>query len=138
VDDHHSPSRAFDWKSVVLSYSLGQQRPIEVPMRWYGEYLWVATLPPDARYDRLEVCATDRAGNRGCATRLAGGADTDVFGGDPPIACAAGSNPCHQGGCCSASGDPAGTLLLVVVVGGLSARTRSRPRGCRSATPRRR
>ena len=31
------------------------------PMTWYGEYLWRATLPPEA--ESIEVCATDAAGN---------------------------------------------------------------------------
>ena len=35
-----------------------------VPMRWYGEYLWRAELPPDVTVATL--CAADAAGNETC------------------------------------------------------------------------
>ena len=36
-----------------------------VPMRWYGEYVWRAEIPPDAM--EATLCATDAAGNETCA-----------------------------------------------------------------------
>ena len=131
IHDHQSPSHLHDWKSVVLRAN-GQ----DLPMHWYGEYLWVADLPaPAASY---QVCATDRAGNMACASSGATGSDAGVSG-DALIACPVGSSPCggSPGGCCEAGGDPRSSVALVVVVlGWLSARTRSTAR--RSDTARRR
>jgi len=40
----------------------------EVPMRWYGEYLWRADWPADVdAAASYRVCAADAAGNTACA-----------------------------------------------------------------------
>ena len=67
VHDRKSPSLAGEWKRVVVEFP-GAARP-ELPLRWYGEYLWVADWP--AGLDRAtpyRVCATDAAGNAACAS----------------------------------------------------------------------
>jgi hypothetical protein len=58
VTDHTS-SLATSLGSVVVVGPDGER-----PMTWYGEYLWRAEVPEG---DPIEVCATDVAGNRGCA-----------------------------------------------------------------------
>jgi hypothetical protein len=66
VHDRKSPSISSDWKRVVVEWQTPQGAR-ELPMRWYGEYLWRANWPaeiPDAMPYR--VCATDAAGNSTC------------------------------------------------------------------------
>jgi hypothetical protein len=74
VHDRKSPSLATEWTRVAVEFTGPAKR--EAPMRWYGEYLWVADwpteIPPTAPY---RVCATDGAGNSAC--------------GDPAVAVAA-------------------------------------------------
>ncbi len=134
IHDHQSPSHLHDWKSVVVRGAGG-----DVPMTWYGEYLWVAPLPPDATF---QVCATDRAGNMACQSIGASmGGDAGVTP-DAPIGCPDGSSPCKGGGCCDAGADPrgAGALSLIVLCvlrrRRVSARTRSTARRSGTATPR--
>lgn len=66
IHDRKSPSLAFEWKRVVVEWTTAQGAR-EVPMQWYGEYLWRAAWPADipatATY---RVCATDAAGNSRC------------------------------------------------------------------------
>lgn len=73
VHDNKSPTMPHDWKSVVLRWKAGG-RVQEIPMQWYGEYLWRATVnggaSPGARY---QVCATDAAGNRACSLEMSPG-----------------------------------------------------------------
>ena len=110
VHDHQSPSHLHDWKSVVLRAG-GQ----DLPMHWYGEYLWYADLPsPMMQY---EVCATDRAGNMACAP--AGAAADAAPQPDAPVitACPDGSSPCTRPGCgCHATTDARGSLVLLALV----------------------
>lgn len=64
IHDRKSPSLQSEWGRVEVLYrSMGAPRM--VPMRWYGEYLWVASLPMEA--ESVEVCAADAAGNLACA-----------------------------------------------------------------------
>lgn len=66
VHDHKSPSLAAEWRSVVVEFPGSSQR--DVPMHWYGEYLWAADWPAGlAASAAYRVCATDAAGNRACA-----------------------------------------------------------------------
>ena len=68
VHDRKSPSLATEWRRVVVEWTTPAGRR-EAPMRWYGEYLWAADWP--AGLDRAtpyRVCATDAAGNAGCAS----------------------------------------------------------------------
>ena len=63
IHDNKSPNMPQDWSSVHVKI-LDQ---ILVPMTWYGENLWVATISDKDAYS-LELCATDYSGNRKCRT----------------------------------------------------------------------
>jgi hypothetical protein len=66
VHDRKSPSYAFEWKQVVVRWTAGGSTR-DVPMQWYGEYLWRAAWPADVPASAsFEVCATDAAGNSRC------------------------------------------------------------------------
>ncbi|HUU36250.1 MAG TPA: VCBS repeat-containing protein [Vicinamibacterales bacterium] len=66
VHDRKSPSLASEWQRVVVEFA--GAAPRAVPMRWYGEYLWVAAWPKDVpAASTYRVCATDAAGNSACA-----------------------------------------------------------------------
>jgi hypothetical protein len=66
VHDRKSPSLAIEWKRVVVEWT-GAQGGREVPMQWYGEYLWRAQWPADIPLTAAyRVCATDAAGNSAC------------------------------------------------------------------------
>jgi hypothetical protein len=43
-----------DWKSVVV---LADSE--EIPLNWYGEYLWKAEIPKSDPSVSIEICATD-------------------------------------------------------------------------------
>jgi hypothetical protein len=74
VHDRKSPSLPFEWKSVVLQMSIGGGVR-EVPMQWYGEYLWRAMWPSDVPAGgKWTVCATDAAGNGVCGLPQGGAA----------------------------------------------------------------
>jgi hypothetical protein len=109
VHDHQSPSRAHDWKRVWLTADA-----TEIDLRWYGEYLWSATVP--AGTSSYTVCAQDRAGNQACSNSIktANGSGSG-----------SGSGSDSGSGCNSGSG---GGLLIAGLLA-LSARTRrTRPR----------
>jgi hypothetical protein len=83
VHDRKSPSLPTEWQSVEVLYQV-MSAPRAVDMRWYGEYLWRALVPPEA--ESIEVCATDAAGNTSCAEV------SDASGSDgPPGSDAAGN-----------------------------------------------
>ena len=67
VHDNKSPTMPHDWKSVVLRWTAdGNTR--EIPMRWYGEYLWRVTVDrPQGSNVQYQICATDAVGNRNCS-----------------------------------------------------------------------
>jgi hypothetical protein len=67
VHDRKSPSLPFEWKRVVVEIGAdGATR--DVPMQWYGEYLWRATWPAGVPVTApFRVCATDASGNTSCA-----------------------------------------------------------------------
>jgi hypothetical protein len=68
VHDNKSPTMPHDWRSVVLRYTSDGQ-PQQAPMQWYGEYLWRGTIDEAYTGDfSYEVCATDAAGNKACAS----------------------------------------------------------------------
>jgi len=124
IHDRRSPSRPHDWRRVVVEIAGPGTRPA-IPMRWIGEYLWVATVPDEAAVV-YRVCATDVAGNPFCAR------DEAL---DPPVD--AGSDAAIDpttpgGGCCAVGGDGRGAALptlavMVALVGGRRRRAR-RPR----------
>ncbi|MCK5944627.1 MAG: VCBS repeat-containing protein, partial [Planctomycetes bacterium] len=63
VHDRKSPCMPHDWQQVVLRVDDGSG-PRELPMRWYGEYLWAVTVEADRLADlTLVVEAIDAAGN---------------------------------------------------------------------------
>ncbi len=81
VHDRKGPTLAAEWQHVEIRwFAAGDSGPSResgaatgqdaaagqgnVPMRWYGEYLWRATIPPDAT--EAAVCAADAAGNETC------------------------------------------------------------------------
>jgi hypothetical protein len=67
VHDNKSPTMPHDWKSVVLRWTAAG-RTREFPLRWYGEYLWRATVDkPQGAGAQYQVCATDAVGNRACS-----------------------------------------------------------------------
>jgi hypothetical protein len=66
VHDRKSPSQPFEWRRVVVELQTPQGAR-EVPMQWYGEYLWRAAWPADVPASATyRVCATDAAGNAAC------------------------------------------------------------------------
>ena len=70
VHDRKSPSLASEWQRVAVEFTGAPPR--EMPMRWYGEYLWAADWPTDVPASApYRVCATDGAGNRACADPVA-------------------------------------------------------------------
>ena len=70
IHDRKSPSLPTEWKSVVVERTSSSGKVEQTPMKWYGEYLWRAEM--SEAFDglvSLQVCATDAAGNRACASR---------------------------------------------------------------------
>lgn len=66
VHDRKSPTLPTEWKRVVVEWT-SAAGPQTTPMRWIGEYLWVAELPAAmAPGSTFRVCATDAAGNSAC------------------------------------------------------------------------
>ena len=70
IHDRKSPTLTAEWREVIVRW-WSAEAVGTVPMRWYGEYLWRATVPDASQ--KYEVCATDAAGNETC---LAGPAPT--------------------------------------------------------------
>ena len=63
VHDRKSPCQPHDWRQVVLRVARAG-RSADVPMQWYGEYLWRAPFDTTvAGPVTLQVVATDAAGN---------------------------------------------------------------------------
>jgi hypothetical protein len=68
VHDNKSPTKPHDWRSIVLRWSTDGQTQ-QVPMHWYGEYLWLGTIDESAAGNfSFKVCATDAAGNKACSS----------------------------------------------------------------------
>jgi len=105
VNDLVGPSHVHDFQKVVVVAG-----STEIPMQWYGEMLWRAAIPIEAMSATYQVCATDRQGNKGCATNAPSGDDAGV-GGDGGT-----KPPGGGGGCCEASRDQRGALVLVALV----------------------
>lgn len=73
IHDNKSPTKPLDWQSVVMRWTDGDKIS-EVPMQWYGEYLWRATISKAKTTNiRYQVCATDAAGNKACSLELTAG-----------------------------------------------------------------
>ena len=70
VHDNKSPTAPHDWQSVVLRWTHGGKTR-EIPMQWYGEYLWRATPGKAKTADvRYQVCAIDAVGNKACSLEI--------------------------------------------------------------------
>jgi hypothetical protein len=63
VHDNKSPNMPQDWSSVNLEIN-GASGPVN--MTWYGENLWVASISKTLVKGRINICATDYAGNKEC------------------------------------------------------------------------
>jgi len=61
ITDNKSPSMPQDWKSVVVLVDSE-----EIPLNWYGEYLWKAEILKSGASISIEICATDAANNQTC------------------------------------------------------------------------
>ena len=67
IHDRKSPSVPVEWQRVVVEIETASGIR-EVPMQWYGEYLWRAGWPVDVPVtSTYRVCATDALGNSSCA-----------------------------------------------------------------------
>ncbi|UCC54228.1 MAG: VCBS repeat-containing protein, partial [Anaerolineaceae bacterium] len=65
VHDNKSPTMPHDWQSIQVNWTADDSSG-ETPMKWIGEYLWLAELEDAAGDLTYEVCATDAAGNEAC------------------------------------------------------------------------
>ena len=63
VHDNRSPNMPNDWQLVEVGWEGGEP----VPMIWYGEHLFRASVTLPAGATQIQVCATDRAGNEACS-----------------------------------------------------------------------
>lgn len=63
IHDRKSPTLPTEWARIEVLFEVMDAARV-VPMQWYGEYLWRATVPPEAH--DIEICATDAAGNTTC------------------------------------------------------------------------
>jgi hypothetical protein len=63
IHDNKSPDMPQDWQSVVLLMD-----DEVIPLQWYGEYLWKATVRGKSKNAQWQICATDYAGNKVCKT----------------------------------------------------------------------
>ena len=70
VHDNKSPTMPHDWQSVMLRWNANGSTQT-VPMQWYGEYLWRATVEkaPSGQAS-YQVCATDVAANQACSSAV--------------------------------------------------------------------
>ena len=63
IHDFKTPNMPHDWEEVFLSIE-GQSA--KIPMRWYGENLWEASIEKINNNDELIICAKDKAKNENC------------------------------------------------------------------------
>ena len=108
VHDFIGPSHVHDFQKVVVVIGSG-----EIAMTWAGGMLWRAAIPIEAMSATYQVCATDRQGNKGCATSDVAADDAGVHGDDGAINPPGGGG----GGCCEAGSDQRGALVIVALVG---------------------
>jgi hypothetical protein len=67
IHDNKSPTMPHDWKSVILKWTANGKTE-DVPMQWYGEYLWRGLIDqPPAGSLSYQVCAIDAASNQACS-----------------------------------------------------------------------
>ncbi len=63
IHDHKSPNMPQDWSAVHV---LINDNADSIAMTWYGENLWVASVPKTIDGLPLTLCATDYSGNKNC------------------------------------------------------------------------
>jgi len=63
IHDNKSPNMPQDWSSVNLVF---EEAYDPVPMNWYGENLWVASISNTFDLAEIKICAIDFAGNKTC------------------------------------------------------------------------
>ena len=63
VHDRKSPTLEAEWRHVEVRWMADGTSRV-TSMRWYGEYLWRATVPAGA--EDLRICAADASGNETC------------------------------------------------------------------------
>ena len=103
IHDRSTPVRQADF-TVELVTLLGGEPSFTTPGRWIGGQLWriePGIIPPEAG---VELCATDRAGNRSCLPLVdedAPDTDVDTDPITPP-------DPDETGGCGCNGGHPTG------------------------------
>jgi hypothetical protein len=118
VHDFVGPSHTHDFQKVVVVVGSA-----EIAMTWSGGMLWHAAIPIESISATYQVCATDRQGNKGCATSEPSAPDAGIGGDDSGTV----DPPGKGGGCCDTRSDARGGMLLAALVA-LSLRRR-RPRG---------
>ena len=63
IHDNKSPNMPQDWSAVNI---LINENVDPIAMTWYGENLWVASVPKTIDTFPLTLCATDYSGNKNC------------------------------------------------------------------------
>ena len=63
IHDNKSPNMPQNWNKVFVLVENDT-----LPLQWYGENLWSATIDSPHGADKIKICATDAAGNTACAT----------------------------------------------------------------------
>jgi hypothetical protein len=64
IHDRKSPTLPTEWRAVEARWmEAGVEQ--QVPLAWYGEYLWRGVIPAEAV--SVRVCAEDASGNQACA-----------------------------------------------------------------------
>ncbi len=121
VHDHHSPSRAHDWKRVWIehngvaaaAFESGPPPLQDADMTWYGEYLWAS--PRLDGVTSYRVCAADRRNNQGCSEWIStlGGDHDGSVGQDAGTDMTPGGG---GGGCCEAGQSPRGAIVPLGLV----------------------
>lgn len=135
VHDNKTPVAAHDFSEVVLCRGLCDKAAARAPMTWYGGALWRGALEVSDG-DKVQVCATDRAGNRGCADPVSVGDDKT----DQPDAGADQAD----GGCAAAGsaddgvGGTAMAALFLFLLACCAAVVRAKTDACRSSRSSRR
>jgi hypothetical protein len=105
VHDRIGPSHTHDFTKVVVVAGT-----TEIPMTWYGEMLWRASIPVEAMSSTYQVCATDRQGNMACASNTPSADDAGITGDGGDV-----TPPGKSGGCCDTGSDQRGAAVLVLL-----------------------
>ena len=93
VHDNKSPSRAHDWKEVVVRWSVDGDAQPDVALTWVGEFYWRGDLGdlPEGEVT-FSICASDTAGNGTCGDEFTVGEPKtdDVAAGEQELGAADG------------------------------------------------